>query len=67
MNSKKASRSSQTGHFVVAFGMALVLNAAMALALLHTPTEGQRYLATVASINAPTVDVAEANCIKGRV
>ena len=67
MNSKKTSRNSQTGHFVVAFGMALALNAVMALALLHTPTEGQRYLAAVASVNAPAVDVAEANCIKGRV
>lgn len=67
MNTRQTSRRTQKGHFAVAFAMAVAINSAFGLALVHTPTQGQRYLAAAASANAQGVDLASANCSKNRV
>ena len=67
MNIRKTSRHPQNGHFAVAIGLALALNAAIGLALLHTPTQGQRYLAAMAAGNAPATNLMAANCSRNRV
>ena len=67
MNTRKTSRTSQKGHFVAAFSLALAVNSAVGMAILHTPTEGQRYLAAVASGNQPSLRLAATYCSNRRV
>lgn len=67
MNTRQTPRHTQKGHFAVAFVLALAINSAVGIALVHTPTQGQRYLAAAASASAQGVDLAAANCAKSRV
>jgi hypothetical protein len=67
MSTRKTSGNTQKGHLAVGFGMALALNLVMGMAVLHTPTQGQRYLAAMAAGDVPAVDMAVANCARRRV
>jgi hypothetical protein len=64
MNKNTASRKTQVGHFATAVSLALMINAAVAGALLHTPTEGQRYLAAAVASAEASSEVATSDCVK---